>query len=187
MHNCNCLSLMHNCFIFICFFIKFQISVKSFNSDFLVQISHLAPLVFYDQLSLFFTCGLLQFYLFFTPMFLWCRVELFHPRLVDIVWWLSLEYTLTRWIKPNQYWRLYWWCKRYIGIWRFKDYKNNFLFLSRAAGEPSVFYIALNVMCLSIRSGFRACRQYNIEQCDDFMNKNSIMSTIDYYLTVLLC
>jgi hypothetical protein len=103
----NFLSSMHHYFILI-------ISVKSCNSDFRVQISHLAASVFQDQLSLFFTCGLLQFVLFFTSMFSWCRIELFHPKLVDIVWWLSLEYTHTRWIKPHQYWRLYWWCKSYI-------------------------------------------------------------------------
>jgi len=149
--------------------------VKTCKSDFRFQISHLAPSVFQDQLSLFFTCGLLQFVLFFTSMFLWYRIELFRPRLVDIVWWLSLEYMLTRWIKPHQYWRLYWWCKRYI----YGDFRIIkiffFLFLSRATCKPSAFYTALNIMCLSISSGFKAYRQYNIEQCDEFLNKNGIM------------
>jgi len=63
-----------------------------------------------------------------------------------------------------------------IHIWRFKDYKNIFfLFLSRATCKPSVSHTALNIMCLSKSSGFQAYRQYNIEQCDESLNKNSIM------------
>jgi len=35
-----------------------------------------------------------------------------------------------------------------IHIWRFKDYKNNFLFLPRATCKPPVPCTALNIMCL---------------------------------------
>lgn len=107
------LSLMHLCFTFICYLINSKF-LWNFYQRICGSNKPSCSISFYDQLSLFFTCGLLQFVLFFCFMFLWCRVELFHPRLVDIVWWPSLEYTFTRWIKPNQYWRLYWWCKRYI-------------------------------------------------------------------------